>query len=46
MDLRQLQALVREALEQIGHSVIEIVMTLDAQVEYLPQQLLAPAPGE
>jgi hypothetical protein len=39
MDLRQLQTLISEPLQQVHKRIAQVVVRLDADVEYLPEQL-------
>jgi hypothetical protein len=46
VDLRQLQALVGQALKQVGQAVAEVIMRFDSEIEALPEEFLAPYPGK
>lgn len=46
LDLRRLKPLVHQALQQRREPIAQVVMTLDAEIEYLSEQLLASGPRE
>ena len=46
VNFRQLQPLAHKSLQQINQSIIEVIVTLHAKIEHLPEQLLASAPRE